>query len=161
VWKTAVFLLRSWSWWNKNMGWVVLPSTATLFWCYSHLLSNTYTMKGEQVLAFYKAVKFIISMSLVVFLIFPCPLNHSHRFSLWLVLIIWIWNAITLSYIFNSLPSVMPMWISFKLMRCYQFIINYYISLHYWRYYSTENYVTFVMELAWGLLGYDTVLTDK
>ena len=142
--KTAVFLLRYWSWLNKNMGWVVListekisgyggqcstdwdvPFTATLFWCYSHLLSNTYTMKEEQVLAFYKALKFIICMFLVVFLlIFPCPVNHYHRFSLWWVLITWIWNTITPSYIFNYLPSVMSMWMSCKLLRCYQFIIT-------------------------------------
>jgi len=141
--KAAVFLLRYWSWWNKNMGWMMLlsteksgyggqcstdwdvPLTATLFWCYSHLLRNTYTMKEERILAFYKAVKFIICMFLVVFLlIFPCPLNHYHRFSLQLVLITWIWNTITLSCIFNFLPSVMSVWKSCKLLRCYQFIIT-------------------------------------
>ena len=141
--KTAVFLLRYWSWWNKNMGWVVLlsteksvamvdsavqtemclllpPSSGVI--CFYFL---THTMKEEWVLAFYKAVKFVICMFLVVFLlIFPCPLNHYHRFSLRWVLITWIWNTITLSYIFNSLPSVMSVWMSCKFLRCYQFIIT-------------------------------------
>jgi hypothetical protein len=81
---------------QRSTDWGVF-SSATLPWCYSHLLSNKYTMKEGQVLAFYKAIKFIMCMFLVVFLIFPYALNHYHRFSLRLVLIIWIWNTTILS----------------------------------------------------------------